>query len=553
MLSDAEISGQARLCPIVDLAGARLGIPLREVEPYGRYKAKLSLSYVERLRQRPQGKLILVTAITPTPAGEGKTTTTIGLADALNRIDKSAIVCLREPSLGPCFGLKGGATGGGRAQVAPMTDINLHFTGDFHAVTTAHNLLAAHLDNHLYHGNALGIDPRRIVWRRVMDMNDRALRHLVVGLGGQSLPREDSFDLTVASEVMAVLCLADSLADLRERLAAMLVAYTFDGRPVCAGELNVVGAMVALLKDALQPNLVQTLENNPALVHGGPFANIAHGCNSLIATRAALNLADYVVTEAGFGADLGAEKFIDIKCRIGGLRPAAAVLVASIRALRHHGGAENTGTEDLSALSAGFANLFRHYQSLRGVFGLPVVVAINEFATDTLAEIELLKHECAKCGMRVATCRHWAEGGAGAQDLANAVLESIAQDENHFSLLYPDDLPLWQKIETVAQRIYGASGVSAPESVRREIDEFDARHRNFPVCIAKTPYSFSSDSRAGAGPDGQVLPVREVRLARGAGFLVAICGDIVTMPGLPKSPASERIDVSADGLVTGLF
>ena len=553
MLSDAEIATQVRLRPIVDLAGARLGIPLREVEPYGRYKAKLSLSHVERLRQRPQGRLILVTAITPTPAGEGKTTTTIGLADALNRMDKSAIVCLREPSLGPCFGLKGGATGGGLAQVAPMTDINLHFTGDFHAVTTAHNLLAAHLDNHLYHGNALGIDPRRIVWRRVMDMNDRALRHLVVGLGGHSLPREDGFDLTVASEVMAVLCLADSLTDLRERLAAMLVAYTFDGRPVCAGELNVVGAMVALLKDALQPNLVQTLENNPALVHGGPFANIAHGCNSLIATRAALSLADYVVTEAGFGADLGAEKFIDIKCRIGGLRPAAAVLVASIRALKHHGGAENTGTENLSALLAGFANLSRHYQSLYGVFGLPVVVAINEFATDTLAEIELLKRECAKCGMRIATCRHWAEGGAGAQDLANAVLESIAQDESHFSLLYPDELPLWQKLETVAQRIYGASGVSAPERVRREIDEFDARHRNFPVCIAKTPYSFSSDSRAGAGPDGHVLPVREVRLARGAGFLVAICGDIVTMPGLPKSPASGRIDVSADGQVTGLF
>lgn len=557
MTTDLDIAQSCRLRPIQELAGARLGIPARELEPYGHYKAKLSLQYIEHLRYRPDGKLILVTAITPTPAGEGKTTTTIGLADALNSLNKSAIVCLREPSLGPCFGMKGGATGGGRAQVAPMVDINLHFTGDFHAVTTAHNLLSAHIDNHLHHGNTLGIDPRRTVWQRVMDMNDRALRDITIGLGGpaNSVPREESFDLTVASEVMAVLCLADSITDLRARLAAMLIGYTFAGQPVYAGDLNVAGAMAALLKDALKPNLVQTLENNPALIHGGPFANIAHGCNSLIATRTALKLADYVVTEAGFAADLGAEKFIDIKCRKGDLKPAAAVLVATVRALKCHGGADpkNLEQENLPALRAGMDNLIRHHANLRGQFGLPVVVAINHFTSDTPAEIALLQAECAQRDMQVALCRHWAEGGAGAQDLARAVLESIEQQENCFELLYSDELPLWQKIEAIARRIYGASGVSASDKIRREIEGFDQEYRHFPVCIAKTPYSFSADPRHGGNPGEHVLPVREVRLARGAGFLIAICGDIMTMPGLPKSPASERIDIDANGQVAGLF
>lgn len=555
MSTDIEIAEAARLRSVVELAGVRLGIPARALEPYGHYKAKISLEHIEHLRYRPEGKLILVTAITPTPAGEGKTTTTIGLADALNSLNKSAIVCLREPSLGPCFGMKGGATGGGHAQVAPMVDINLHFTGDFHAVTTAHNLLSAHIDNHLHHGNALGIDTRRIVWRRVMDMNDRALRNLTIGLGGtaHSVPREEHFDLTVASEVMAVLCLAESITDLHDRLAAMLVAYTREGKPVYAGDLNVAGAMTALLKDALKPNLVQTLENNLALIHGGPFANIAHGCNSLIATRTALKLADYVVTEAGFAADLGAEKFIDIKCRKGGLKPAVAVLVATVRALKCHGGADtkNIEQENLPALLAGMDNLIRHHSNLREQFGLPVVVAINHFASDTPAEIELLLQECAKRGMRAELCRHWEQGGIGAQDLAQAVMHSIEQEENRFELLYPDDMPLWQKIETIAQRIYGASGVSAADKVRRDIAALDQDYRHLPVCIAKTPYSFSADPRHNGAP-GHVLPVREVRLARGAGFLIAICGDIMTMPGLPKSPASERIDVTPNGQVIGL-
>ncbi|MDR3409792.1 MAG: formate--tetrahydrofolate ligase [Formivibrio sp.] len=552
MSSDSEIAQTTRLRSIIELAGARLGIPARELEPYGHYKAKLSLDYIEHLRHQPDGKLILVTAITPTPAGEGKTTTTIGLADALNRLGKNTLLCLREPSLGPCFGLKGGATGGGHAQVAPMSDINLHFTGDFHAVTSAHNLLSAHIDNHLFHGNALGLDPKRIVWRRVIDMNDRALRHITIGQNGlaDALAREEGFDLTVASEVMAALCLAESLDDLHERLGNMLIGYGGpDGNmPFFARDLKVTGAMTALLKDALKPNLVQTLENNPALIHGGPFANIAHGCNSLIATRSALKLADYVVTEAGFGADLGAEKFINIKCRQGGLKPALAVLVASARALKSHGGAkpDQLEQENSAALLAGMANLLHHHANLREQFGLPVVVAINPFPGDTPAELALLLQECTRHGLRAVVSYHWAEGGAGAEALALAVLGEIDHTDNNFSLLYPDDMPLRKKIARIASRIYGANGFSAPDAVLTEIDQLDRVYRHFPICMAKTPYSFT-----GAAP-GQPLPVHAVRLARGAGFLVVLSGKIMTMPGLPEHPASERIDVLPDGRITGL-
>ncbi|MBS1154393.1 MAG: fhs [Proteobacteria bacterium] len=549
MSSDSEIAQATRLRSIIELAGARLGIPVRELEPYGHYKAKLSLDYLERLQHRHDGKLILVTAITPTPAGEGKTTTTIGLTDGLNRIGKNTIVCLREPSLGPCFGLKGGATGGGHAQVAPASDINLHFTGDFHAVTSAHNLLSAHIDNHLFHGNALGLDPQRIVWRRVIDMNDRALRTITLGAGG-SAAREEGFDLTVASEVMAALCLSESLDELHERLGNMLIGYGGpDGSmPFFARDLKVTGAMTALLKDALKPNLVQTLENNPALIHGGPFANIAHGCNSLIATRSALKMADYVVTEAGFGADLGAEKFINIKCRQGGLTPALAVLVASVRALKSHGGAapHALDQENLAALQAGMGNLLRHHANLHDRFGLPVVVAINPFPGDTPVELDWLLQECARLGLRAVISRHWAEGGAGAQALAQAVLEEIEQTDNRFSLLYPDDMPLRDKIDTIATRIYGAPGFSAPDTVLREIERLDRTYRQFPICMAKTPYSLT-----GAAP-GQPLSVHDVRLARGAGFLVVLSGKIMTMPGLPEHPASERIDVLPDGRITGL-
>ncbi len=559
MFSDDAIAEAVRLRSVTDLAGLRLGIPLRELEPYGHYKAKLSLDYIEHLQSRTDGQLVLVTAITPTPGGEGKTTTAIGLADALNRIGKSAIVCLREPSLGPCFGLKGGATGGGRSQVVPRSDINLHFTGDFHAVTSAHNLLAAHIDNHLHHGNPLKIDPRRIVWHRVMDMNDRALRHITIGQGdpAHSLPREEQFDLTVASEIMAALCLSESLPELQERLGNMLVAWGgADGTtPILARDLRVTGAMTALLRDALKPNLVQTLEKNPALVHGGPFANIAHGCNSLIATRTALRLADYAVTEAGFGADLGAEKFIDIKCRRGGLRPALAVLVATVRALKFHGGAPaaTLDQENLAALAAGMNNLLRHHANLNGHFGLPVIVAINPFDSDTPAELELLLQECARHRLQAVLSHHWAEGGAGGEALAQAVISTIARAENRFRLLYPDELPLWQKIETVATRIYGASSVSAPETVREEIERLDRSYRHFPVCMAKTPFSFSCDTRQHGDPGQHVLPVREVSLARGAGFLVVRCGNIMTMPGLPEHPASERIEVRPDGRITGLL
>lgn len=548
-MSDSEIVQAARLRSITELAGARLGIPVRDLEPYGHYKAKISLDYLARQQHRRDGKLILVTAITPTPAGEGKTTTTIGLADGLNRIGKNTIVCLRQPSLGPCFGLKGGATGGGHAQVAPTSDINLHFTGDFHAITSAHNLLAAHIDNHLFHGNTLGLDPQRIVWRRVIDMNDRALRHVTLGERGPAA-REDGFDLTVASEVMAALCLSESLDELHERLGNMLIGYGGpDGSmPFFARDLKITGAMTALLRDALKPNLVQTLENNSALIHGGPFANIAHGCNSLIATRSALKMADYVVTEAGFGADLGAEKFIDIKCRQGGLTPALAVLVVSVRALKSHGGAaaHELEQENLAALQAGMDNLIRHHAILHEQFGLPVVIAINPFPGDTPAELDTLRQACAQLGLRAEISRHWAEGGAGAQALAQAVLEEIEQRENRFRLLYPDDMPLRDKIDTIATCIYGASGFSAPDAVLREIKELDRTYRQFPICMAKTPYSLT-----GAAP-GQPLPVHGVRLARGAGFLVVLSGKIMTMPGLPEHPASEKIDVLPDGRITGL-
>ena len=546
----------ATLRRITDLAADRLGIEDRHLVPYGHHKAKLTLPFIESLRDRPEGRLILVTAISPTPAGEGKTTTTVGLGDALNRIGERALIALREPSLGPVFGLKGGATGGGRAQVVPMEDINLHFTGDFHAIALDNNLLAAAIDNHVHHGNALDIDVRRISWRRVMDMNDRALRALTVGLGGPAngQPREDGFDIVVASEVMAILCLATSLADLRERLGRIVVAQTRDRRPVLAADLKVHGAMAVLLRDAISPNLVQTLENNPALLHGGPFANIAHGCNSVIATRTALRLADYVVTEAGFGADLGAEKFIDIKCRLAGLRPAAAVVVATVRALKYHGGValDALGTEDLPALGRGLANLERHLRNLREVFGLPCVVSINHFASDTEAEHALLRERVAALGVPAHTARHWAQGSEGATDLARDVVRLAAQP-TELRFAYADDQPLWDKIRALATRVYGAAEVRASPGARARLNQLQAEgHGRLPVCIAKTQYSFSTDPSLRGAPEGHVLDVREVRLAAGAGFVVVICGDVMTMPGLPKVPAAERIDLDEQGRIIGL-
>ena len=554
--SDIEIARQATLRRITDIARDRLGIADEHLVPYGHHKAKLSLPFVESLAGRPEGKLILVTAISPTPAGEGKTTTTVGLGDALNHIGKRAMIALREPSLGPVFGLKGGATGGGRAQVVPMEDINLHFTGDFHAIGAANNLLAAALDNHIHHGNALDIDVRRISWRRVMDMNDRALRQITVGLGGPAngYPRQDGFDIVVASEVMAILCLADSLADLKERLGRIIVAETRGRQPVRARDLGVAGAMAALLKDALAPNLVQTIENNPALLHGGPFANIAHGCNSVIATRAALRLADYVVTEAGFGADLGAEKFIDIKCRKSGLRPAAAVLVATVRALKFHGGVElkELGAENLPALARGLANLERHLHNLREVFGLPCVVSLNHFASDTEAEHALLRERIGRLGVAVATARHWAEGGRGATELAHEVVRLSGQGAA-VRFAYDDSDTLWDKLGKLATRIYGAAEVRAGAGVRAQIERLQAAgYGHFPVCVAKTQYSFATDPTLRGAPNGHVLDVREVRLAAGAEFVVMVCGDIMTMPGLPKAPAAERIDLDAQGLIVGL-
>jgi formate--tetrahydrofolate ligase len=553
---DIEIAQAAKLHRIAELARERLGIADEHLVPYGHFKAKLALPYIDGLRGRPDGRLVLVTAISPTPAGEGKTTTTVGLGDALNHIGQKAMIALREPSLGPVFGLKGGAAGGGHAQVVPMEDINLHFTGDFSAVALAHNLLAAALDNHVHHGNALGIDVRRVTWRRVMDMNDRALREITVGLGGPAngYPRQDGFDIVVASEVMAVLCLAESLADLKARLGRIVVAETRERRPVTAADLKVHGAMAVLLKDALAPNLVQTLEHNPALLHGGPFANIAHGCNSLIATRTALKLADWAVTEAGFGADLGAEKFIDIKCRASGLRPAAAVLVATVRALKYHGGVERgeLGREDLAAVERGLANLERHLHNLREVFGLPCVVAVNHFAADTPAELELLQRRVAWQGVPVHLCRHWAEGGRGAAGLAREVV-SIAQAPAAPRYAYELDAPLWDKIRTLARSVHGAADVNAPAAVHEQLRRLQEQgHGALPVCLAKTPYSFSSDPARRGAASGHVLEVREVRLAAGAGFVVVICGDLMTMPGLPRTPAAEHIDLDDAGRVVGL-
>ena len=556
-MSDIEIAQAARMQPIVDLVGGRYGIAAEHLVPYGHYKAKLSLDYIRGLEARPDGKLILVTAISPTPAGEGKTTTTVGLGDALNRAGKRAIICLREPSLGPCFGVKGGAAGGGYAQVVPMEDINLHFTGDFHAIGAAHNLLAAMLDNHINHGNALDIDPRLITWKRVVDMNDRALRDIVVGLGGTAngYAREDGFDITVASEVMAIFCLATSLADLKARLGRIVVGYTRERKPVTAADLKAHGAMAALLKDAISPNLVQTLENNVAFVHGGPFANIAHGCNSVTATRTALKLADYVVTEAGFGADLGAEKFIDIKCRMAGLAPRAVVLVATIRALKYHGGVAvaELNRENLAALEAGCVNLERHLTNIQHHYGLPCVVAINHFTHDTQAEVDLLKAKVAALGSQVVVARHWAEGGAGAMALAEAVVALADGNQRPHSFVYPADAPLWDKIAAVATKIYGAAGISAPAKVRDQIKDLGARYPDFPVCMAKTQMSFSTDPALRGAPSGHTVEISEVRVSAGAGFIVAIAGNMMTMPGLPKSPAAERIDVTDDGKIVGLF
>jgi formate--tetrahydrofolate ligase len=558
VLSDIDIAQRARLERIIPLGEKRLGIPEEHLEPYGHYKAKISLDYLESLTDRPDGKLILVTAISPTPAGEGKTTTTVGLGDALNRIGKRALICLREPSLGPVFGVKGGAAGGGHAQVVPMEDINLHFTGDFNAIQLANNLLAALLDNHIHHGNELGIDVRRITWKRVLDMNDRALRDIVVSLGGTAngFPREDGFDIVVASEVMAIFCLATSLKDLGQRLGNIVVGYTRDQTPVRARDLDADGAMTVLLKDALKPNLVQTLENNPAFIHGGPFANIAHGCNSVIATRSALKLADYVVTEAGFGADLGAEKFVDIKCRKSGLRPSAAVVVATVRALKYHGGVEKSAldTENVPAVERGLANLERHVRNVREHYGLACVVAINHFTNDTAAEHAAIRARMESLSVRVVLARHWAEGGKGAEELAHAVVDVIANAPGEMKFVYEDSAPLWEKIETIARKIYGAAGITADAKVRSQLQRLqEDGFGHYPVCIAKTQYSFSTDPTARGAPSGHTVHVREIRLSAGAEFVVAVCGDIMTMPGLPKVPSATKIGLGPDGRVVGLF
>jgi formate--tetrahydrofolate ligase len=555
-LSDIAIARAATLLPMGEI-GAKIGLPPEAVLPYGRDKAKIDLDAVPGLDARPRGKLVLVTAINPTPAGEGKTTTTVGLGDGLQRRGKRAVICLREPSLGPCFGVKGGAAGGGRAQIVPMEDINLHFTGDFHAITSAHNLLAAMVDNHLYWGNALGLDPRRIAWRRVLDMNDRALRQIVLGLGGpaQGVPREGGFDITVASEVMAILCLATDREDLLARLGRIVVAETHDRRPVTAAELKAHEAMAVLLKDALLPNLVQTMEHCPALVHGGPFANIAHGCNSVIATRAALALGDYVVTEAGFGADLGAEKFFDIKCRQAGLAPDAVVLVATIRALKTHGDVPlaELGRENVDAVEHGLVNLGRHIENL-SKFGVPMTVAVNRFGSDTPDEIEAVLAFCRDRGVHAHLAAHWAEGSAGVESLADEVIRLAEGGAARFKPLYADELPLRKKIETVAREIYRASEVTFAGKAEEQLKRFEQQGAaRFPVCIAKTQSSFSADPKLKGAPVGHVLPVREVRLLAGAGFVTAICGDIMTMPGLPKSPAAERIGFDAEGRVEGLF
>ncbi len=557
-MSDIEIAQAAHKKPIIELVGQQYGIAAEHLVPYGHYKAKLSLDFIRGLEDRSDGKLILVTAISPTPAGEGKTTTTVGLGDALNRIGKKAAICLREPSLGPVFGMKGGAAGGGYAQVVPMEDINLHFTGDFNAIALANNLLSAAMDNHIHHGNDLGIDVRRIAWKRVIDMNDRALRQITASLGGpgNGYPREDGFDIVVASEVMAIFCLATSIKDLKNRLGNIVVAYTRDQKPVRAKDLKVHGAMTVLLKDALKPNLVQTLENNPAFIHGGPFANIAHGCNSVIATKTALKLADYVVTEAGFGADLGAEKFVDIKCRKSGLRPDAVVIVATIRALKYHGGVDvkEVNKENLKALEKGVANLERHVNNVRNHYGLPCVVSINRFTFDTDAEIELLKKKMVPHQVPVILATHWADGGEGAADVARTVVDLIEKGNSQFKFVYEDDLPLWDKIKTIATKIYGAADVTADAKVRGQIKRLQEEgYGHYPVCVAKTQYSFSTDPTLRGAPSGHMVNIREVRLAAGAEFVVMVCGDVMTMPGLPKVPSAEKIDLTDEGVVVGLF
>ena len=556
MASDIEIAQAANMQPIAKLAQEKLGIAPEHLEPYGHYKAKVSLNFLDQLKDQPQGKLVLVTAISPTPAGEGKTTTTVGLGDALNYIGKKAIICLREPSLGPVFGVKGGAAGGGHAQIVPMEDINLHFTGDFSAIALANNLLAAMIDNHIHHGNELGIDVRRIQWKRVVDMNDRALRHIVQSLGGPAngYPREDGFDIVVDSEVMAIFCLATSLEDLKTRLGNIVVGYTREQKAVYARDLQAHGAMTVLLKDALAPNLVQTLENNPAFVHGGPFANIAHGCNTVLATQSALRLADYVVTEAGFGADLGAEKFLDIKCRKSGLRPSAAVIVATVRAMKYHGGADlKTITEEnLSALDKGIVNLERHVENVSTVYGIPCVVSINRFNSDTPAEIDMLKQRMSALGVKVVLATHWSDGGKGAAELAQIVVELCDQPSTP-RFVYEENETLWDKINLIAKRVYRASEVTCDAKVRAQIRKLqDDGYGHYPVCVAKTQYSFSTDPQLRGAPEGHVINVREVRLAAGAEFVVMVCGDIMTMPGLPKVPSAAKIDW-VDGKVVGLF
>lgn len=556
MLSDIEIAQKAHMLPITEVA-AKLGISEEDIELYGRYKAKLSMNLIKRVQDKPDGKLILVTAITPTPAGEGKSTTTVGLAQGLAKIGQKVIVALREPSLGPCMGIKGGAAGGGYSQVVPMEDINLHFTGDFHAITSAHMLLAAMLDNHIQQGNALNIDPRRIVWKRVVDMNDRELRNIVVGLGGKAhgVPRQDGFDITVASEVMAILCLATGLHDLKERLSKIIVAYDYSGNPITAGMLKAQGAMAALLKDAVKPNLVQTLENVPAIIHGGPFANIAHGCNSVMATKTALKLADYTITEAGFGADLGAEKFFDIKCRYAGLKPDAVVLVATVRALKMHGGVPKTdlATPDVEAVKRGIVNLEKHIENIKQ-YGLPLVVAINAFAQDTQEELEAIRSHCAAHGVNVALSEVFAKGGEGGIDLAKEVVALATSGKADFKLLYGGELSLKEKIETIAKKIYGAVGVNYTKEANNALKDFEKMgYGHLPVCMAKTQYSFSDDPALLGRPEGFEITIKNCRIAAGAGFVVVLTGDIMTMPGLPKVPAAEKIDVSDDGVISGLF
>jgi len=555
-LSDIEIAQQGKMKRVNEVA-AKLGIPEDQLEPYGHYKAKLSLEYIDSLKSRKNGKLILVTAMSPTPAGEGKTTTTVGLGDGLNHIGKKAIICLREPSLGPVFGVKGGAAGGGYAQVVPMEDINLHFTGDFGAIALANNLLAAMIDNHISHGNELGIDPRRITWKRVMDMNDRALRDIVVSLGGTAngYPREDGFDIVVASEVMAIFCLATSVKDLKERLGNIVFGYTRDNKPLRARDLKAHGAMTVLLKNQVAPNLVQTLENNPAFIHGGPFANIAHGCNSVIATQTALKLCDYVVTEAGFGADLGAEKFLDIKCRKSGLRPNAAVIVATVRALKHHGGVgkEDLNKENLAALEKGLVNLERHVKNVKDVYGIPCVVSVNRFIADTKAEMDLLTDRIGKLGTKVVVATHWADGGKGAAELARIVVD-LCEQKSSPTFVYEDSDTLWDKMKKIATKVYGAADISADTKVRGQIKKLqDDGYGHYPVCVAKTQSSFTTDASVRGAPSGHMVNIREVRLAAGAEFVVMICGDIMTMPGLPKVPSAEKIDLTDDGKVVGLF